>query len=159
MQVESEISQSPQISANLTLWDQHGSQVIRGDLLEIPIGGGMLAVEPIYLESSTNAVPELREVVVAYNNQVVMQPTLQGALRQLFGSGVSTSAAQAGKGPSTPTGTKTTTSSAALSALISQIEQQNALVQKDMQAGNWAQLGQDEQKLQQYLASLQSYAK
>ncbi|MDA8346157.1 MAG: UPF0182 family protein [Thermaerobacter sp.] len=160
MQVESEISQNPQISANLTLWDQHGSQVIRGDLLEIPIGGGMLAVEPIYLESSTNAVPELREVVVAYNNQVVMQPTLKGAINQLFGSGADTGSTAGASSPGKGT-TKggTGTSSAALSALISQIEQQNALVQKDMQAGNWAQLGQDEQKLQQYLSQLQGYAK
>jgi uncharacterized membrane protein (UPF0182 family) len=158
MQVESEISQNPQISANLTLWDQHGSQVIRGDLLEIPVGGGMLAVEPIYLESSSNAVPELREVVVAYNNQVVMQPTLQASLDQLFG----TAATQA---PSGQTGTGTGTPSGkggqnvSLAALITQIEQQNAQVQKDMQAGNWAQLGQDEQTLQQLLTQLKSFAK
>ncbi len=159
MQVESEISQNPQISANLTLWDQHGSQVIRGDLLEIPIGGGMLAVEPIYLESSSSAVPELREVVVAYNNNVVMQPTLAAALSQMFGSAAAPTAPTA---PTSPTQGKapsgTTGSNAALAALINQIEQQNALVQKDMQAGSWAKLGQDEQMLQQLLTQLQSYA-
>ena len=154
MQVETEISQNPQISSSITLWDQHGSQVIRGDLLMLPVAGGMLAVEPLYLEASTNAMPELREVIVAYNNQVVMDPTLDGALAQLFPQ-LSTNTSGA-----TPpaTGGKAPTKSG-LSALIQAIVQANAQVQADMQAGNWAKLGQDEQTLQQDLAKLKTYAK
>ncbi len=154
MQVETEISQNPQISSSITLWDQHGSQVIRGDLLTLPIGGGMLAVEPLYLEAATNAMPELREVIVAYNNQVVMAPTLNGALVQLFPQlGAPT--------PSEPTPSTAATSGAknGLSALIQKIVQANAQVQADMQAANWAKLGQDEQILQQDLALLKAYAK
>lgn len=152
MQVESEISQSPQISANLTLWDQHGSQVIRGDMLEIPIAGGMLSVEPIYLEASTNAMPELREVVVAYNNDVVMRPTLQAALTTLFGTASSSS-------PPPKKGGKTPAPSATLVNLISQIGQANALVQQDMQKGDWTQLGKDEQALETLIGQLQQYGK
>ncbi len=152
MQVETEISQNPQISSSITLWDQHGSQVIRGDLLTLPIAGGMLAVEPLYLEASTNAMPELREVIVAYNNQVVMSPTLQGALVQLFPQLAAQPSGQATE-PAAPTG-KTT-----LSRLIQAIVQQNGRVQADMQAGDWSKLGQDEQVLQQELQQLKTYAK
>jgi uncharacterized membrane protein (UPF0182 family) len=152
MQVETEISQNPQISSSITLWDQHGSQVIRGDLLTLPVGGGMLAVEPLYLEASTNAMPELREVIVAYNNQVVMSPTLNGALAQLFPGLNATAPGQ------TPTTPATSRGKSGLSTLIQAIVQQNASVQADMQAGNWTKLGQDEQLLQQELQKLRSYA-
>ncbi len=154
MQVETEISQNPQISSSITLWDQHGSQVIRGDLLMLPIGGGMLAVEPLYLEASTNAMPELREVIVAYNNQVVMAPTLNGALVQIFPQ----LAAKTPAKTTTPTPT-TAKSQSGLSALIQAIVQVNAQVQADMQAGDWAKFGQDEQTLQQDLAQLKTLAK
>jgi len=159
MQVETEISQNPQISSSITLWDQHGSQVIRGDLLELPVAGGMLAVEPLYLEAATNAMPELREVIVAYNNNVVMSPTLQGALAQLFPGLVP----KGGTKPTAPSGTTQPTapakSSSALTSLIQAIVQANQNVQADMQAGNWTKLGQDEQVLQQDLAQLKTYAK
>ncbi len=155
MQVETEISQNPQISSSITLWDQHGSQVIRGDLLTLPIGGGMLAVEPLYLEAATNAMPELREVIVAYNNQVVMSPSLEGALVQIFPQ----LGTQPTSGPAPSPTPVTGKGKAALAGLIQSIIQANAQVQADMQAGNWAKLGQDEQLLQQDLARLKTYAK
>lgn len=155
MQAESEISQNPTISADITLWDQHGSSVLRGSLLEIPIGGGMIAVEPLYLEAAANAIPELHEVIVAYNNQVAMAPTLQGALAQIFGTATP---------PPQGNTTKTKTSpgagpaSGALSQLITSIEQQQSLVQSDMQSGNWTKLGTDEAKLQALIKELGAYA-
>ena len=156
MQVETEISQNPQISSSITLWDQHGSQVIRGDLITLPIAGGMLAVEPLYLEAAQNAMPELREVVVAYNNQVVMAPTLDGALVQLFPQFGTPSTPST---PATPGAPQPAKGNAQLSALIQAIIQQNAKVQADMQAANWTKLGQDEAALQQALAQLKAYAK
>lgn len=155
MQVESEISQDPTISADITLWDQHGSSVIRGNLMEIPVGGGMLAVEPLYLEASANAIPELHEVIVAYNNQVAMAPTLQGALSQIFGTAAPASPQQGKSGNTTP---GTGKAPAGLAQLISSIEQQNTLVQSDMQSGDWTKLGADEQKLQSFIAQLGKYA-
>ncbi|MGE5403555.1 MAG: UPF0182 family protein [Candidatus Saccharibacteria bacterium] len=85
MQVESRIDQNAEISQQLTLWSQKGSQVIRGNLLVIPVKNSIMYVEPIYLKAETSQIPELRRIIVAYGDQVVMQPTLQEALISIFG--------------------------------------------------------------------------
>ena len=61
--------------------------MIRGDLLVIPIEESLLYVQPLYLQAEGGRIPELKRVVVAYQNQVVMQETLDGALAELFGGG------------------------------------------------------------------------
>lgn len=84
MQVEARIDQDPVISQNLSLWDQKGSNVIRGNLLVIPIAGGLLYVEPLYLQAEQSQMPELKQVIVAYAGEVVMANDLGTALVQLF---------------------------------------------------------------------------
>ncbi len=85
MQVESRIDQDPVISQALTLWNQQGSQVIRGNLLVIPIEDGLLYVEPIFLQAERSQLPELKRVIVASGPRIVMAPTLEEALAGLFG--------------------------------------------------------------------------
>jgi uncharacterized membrane protein (UPF0182 family) len=85
-QIDARIDQEPTISAQLTLWNQQGSKVVRGNLLVIPIGGSTLYVEPIYLQAESNQLPELRRVVVATGNRLVMEPTLEEGLARLFGA-------------------------------------------------------------------------
>ena len=84
-QIENRINQDTEISRQISLWDQRGSKVIRGDLLVIPIEKSLLYVQPIYLQAEGGRIPELKRVVVAYQNRVVMQETLEGALTELFG--------------------------------------------------------------------------
>jgi len=84
MQIEARIDQQTEISELFTLWGQSGSRVIRGDLLAIPIEQSILYVEPIYLEASTGALPELKRVIVAYGKNVVMRETLDQALSDVF---------------------------------------------------------------------------
>jgi len=84
-QVESRIDQDPQISAQFSLWNQSGSQVIRGNLLMIPVGRGNLYVEPIYLQAQTSQLPELKRVVVVNGNNIAMEPTLDRSLAVIFG--------------------------------------------------------------------------
>lgn len=86
LQVESRIDQDPEISKQLALWDQKGSSVIRGNLLALPLAGNFLYVEPIYLQSDKGgSIPEMKRVVVAYQDHLVMTETLNLALTQLFG--------------------------------------------------------------------------
>jgi uncharacterized membrane protein (UPF0182 family) len=85
VQIENRINQNTEISRQLSLWDQRGSRVIRGDLLVIPIEESLLYVQPIYLQAEGGRIPELKRVVVAYENQVVMNETLEGGLNELFG--------------------------------------------------------------------------
>jgi len=85
MQIESRIDQDPEISGSLTLWGQGGSRVIRGNLLVIPAGRSILYIEPLFLQSSENSLPELKRVIVAFEDRVVMAPTLREALRKAVG--------------------------------------------------------------------------
>jgi uncharacterized membrane protein (UPF0182 family) len=84
-QIENRINQNTEISRQISLWDQRGSRVIRGDLLVIPIEESLLYVQPLYLQAEGGRIPELKRVVVAYENQVVMGETLDAALAELFG--------------------------------------------------------------------------
>ncbi|MDD2234148.1 MAG: UPF0182 family protein [Desulfitobacteriaceae bacterium] len=86
LQIESRIDQDPEISKQLALWDQKGSKVIRGNLLALPIGGNFLYVEPIYLQSDKGgSIPEMKKVVLAYNDRLVMTENLGQALTAIFG--------------------------------------------------------------------------
>ena len=88
LQVENWIDQDPDISQQLTLWGQGGSSVIRGNLLVIPIAGGILYVEPLYIRAAGGGVPQLKRVITAYGMRVAMAPNLAESLRALFGKGV-----------------------------------------------------------------------
>ena len=80
-QIDARIDQDPIISQQLALWDQRGSTVIRGSLLAIPIDQSLIYVQPLYLAASEQgALPELRRVIVAYGNQIAMEPTLEQSL-------------------------------------------------------------------------------
>jgi uncharacterized membrane protein (UPF0182 family) len=87
-QIMSRINQDTEISRELTLWDQRGSQVMRGELLVIPIEAALIYVQPIYLRAEGGRIPELKRVVVAYQNRVVMRETLEAGLATLFGGDV-----------------------------------------------------------------------
>lgn len=83
-QIEGRIEQDPDISRQLSLWRQEGSQVIRGNLLVIPIEQSLIYVEPLYLQATQIKIPQIKRVVVAYGNRVVMEPTLEQAIARLF---------------------------------------------------------------------------
>jgi uncharacterized membrane protein (UPF0182 family) len=84
-QIEARINQNTAISQQLSLWNQLGSRVIRGILHVIPIENSILYVSPLYLRAETGQIPELKRVIAAYGDQVVMEETLAGALAALFG--------------------------------------------------------------------------
>lgn len=85
MQIEARIDQDAEISQLFTLWGQAGSRVIRGNLLVIPIENSILYVEPVYLRAENAQIPELRGVIVAYNDVLVMRPSLDEAISAIFG--------------------------------------------------------------------------
>ena len=84
-QVVARISQDQTIAPQITLWNQQGSEVIWGTLMVIPIEESLIYVRPLYLRAQGGRIPELTRVIVAYNNQIVMEPTLEAALARLFG--------------------------------------------------------------------------
>lgn len=87
MQIENKIDNDPDISREMTLWGQGGSTVIRGNLLVIPFKNTIFYVEPVYITSQNNAsLPEIKRIIVAYKDAVVMAPTLEEALSQVIKS-------------------------------------------------------------------------
>src|SRR5262245_56911298 len=83
-QIDARINQNTEISQQLSLWNQMGSRVIRGHLIAIPIENSILYVSPLYLRAETGQLPELKRVIAAYGDRVVMQETLADALAALF---------------------------------------------------------------------------
>jgi len=90
-QVEARIDQDPEIASQITLWNQAGSEVIRGNLLVIPLESGNLYVQPLYLRAAQSEAgfPELQRVIVATTDRVEMRPTFAEALAAVVGPGVS----------------------------------------------------------------------
>ena len=84
-QIEARIDQEAEISKQLSLWNQRGSQVIRGNLLAIPIEKSILYVEPLYLAAEKGQLPELKRVIVAFGNSLAMEENLELALQRVFG--------------------------------------------------------------------------
>ena len=83
-QIEARIQQNTDISQQISLWNQMGSRVIRGHLLVVPIENSILYVSPLYLRAATGQLPELKRVIAAYGDRVVMEETLGAALAALF---------------------------------------------------------------------------
>jgi len=83
-QIEALINQNTEISQQISLWNQSGSRVIRGNLLVVPIGNSILYVTPLYLRAQSGQLPELKRVIAIYGDRVVMEETLAGALAALF---------------------------------------------------------------------------
>ena len=84
-QITNRINQDADISRQISLWDQRGSEVVRGNLLVIPIEESLIYVQPIYLRAEGGKIPELKRVIVAYENRIAMEETLDLALATVFG--------------------------------------------------------------------------
>lgn len=87
-QVIGRINQDAEVSQQISLWDQRGSTVIQGSLLAIPIEESLLYVRPLYLKADAGKIPELKRVIVAYENKIAMEETLEAGLAKIFGSDI-----------------------------------------------------------------------
>ncbi|HYM14706.1 MAG TPA: UPF0182 family protein [Dehalococcoidia bacterium] len=106
-QVERRIDSDGRVSQQLTLWNQSGSTVIRGNLLMIPIGNANMFFEPLYLAATGggNTIPQLKRVVVVNGDNIAMEPTLSRAIDVLFGRAQPSGLDVSGAAPAAPTGT------------------------------------------------------
>ncbi len=152
-QIVNRINQDTEIARQITLWDQRGSEVIRGELLVIPIERSLIYVQPIYLRAEGGQIPELKRVVVAHQNQVVMSETLDQGLALLFGGGAGGRSAVVTDtaGPSTATSADPTGVSA---TLLRQVQEAYDRAIAAQRAGNWAQYGEEMNRLGDLLRRL-----
>ena len=132
----------------MTLWGQRGSQVIRGKLLIIPIEKSLLYIQPLYLAAEDKGgLPELRRVIVAYENDVVMEENLEQALAVLFGNRKTAPAA----GAATAVTTTKKASAQDLAKEAAQVFERAKGLQKQ---GDWAGYGEQLKKLEQILKQM-----
>src|ERR1700722_16129645 len=86
MQIESRINQDQNIAKDLTLWNQQGSRVLRGNVIALPVTGGFLYVESIYIQANEARMPQVKKVVLAMGDRLIYRDTFQQALAELTGT-------------------------------------------------------------------------
>jgi uncharacterized protein len=152
-QIVARINQDAEISRQISLWDQRGSQVIQGTLLVIPVEGALLYVRPLYLRAESGKIPELKRVIVAYENKIAMEETLDESLARIFGtqsSSVDTSSIT----PAAQMQAKEASPGINSGALIRQAgESYDRAVQAQRQ-GDWAKYGEELKRLGAILEDL-----
>jgi uncharacterized membrane protein (UPF0182 family) len=153
-QIDNRINQDTEISRQITLWDQRGSEVIRGNLLVIPIEESLIYVQPLYLRAQGGKIPELKRVIVAYQNQVVMEETLEPALARMFGGEIATRATNTAAPPTSSVKVEDE-STADLAKQASDIYERAITAQR---AGDWARYGDEITRLGEVLKQLQDAA-
>jgi uncharacterized membrane protein (UPF0182 family) len=155
-QIMARIDQDTDISRELTLWDQRGSEVIRGELMVIPIEEALIYVQPIYLRAEGGRIPELKRVVVAYQNRVVMRETLEAGLATLFGGDVPRTADSVAA-PAVDSAAAPAVAPAAPSnaELIAEAKSHYDRAVAAQRAGDWAAYGREIQNLGEVLKRLQ----
>jgi uncharacterized protein len=146
--VDAQISANPSISEQISLLDQHGSDVELGNLLVFPVQGSLVYVRPLYVESNRNPQPKLEDVIVASGTKTAMASTLQAALTAVFGSAPPTLEQRSGLAP-TPTKGLSSAASQALAAAAQAYQQ--AL--NDLQSGNLGAYQADVNKMGQDIDS------
>jgi uncharacterized membrane protein (UPF0182 family) len=160
-QVVARISQDQVISPQITLWNQQGSQVIWGTLMVIPIEESLIYVRPLYLRASGGKIPELTRVIVAYENRIVMQETLEEGLAELFGGKTpapSTSTSAAPPAPSQPAegGPRAPGTSPDLTALAADAQSHYERAVAAQKSGDWATYGEELRQLGQVLQRMKA---
>ncbi len=160
-QIVNRMNQDPEIAREVSLWDQRGSQVVRGALMVLPIEDALIYVQPLYLRAEGGRIHQLERVIVAYQNQVVMERRLEAGLARLFG-GASIlppppRVATAGEAPATPAVTTTAPApNAATAELLRRAQQHYDRAIEAQRSGNWAAYGSEIAQLGAVLRQLQS---
>ncbi len=149
-QIIGRINQDAEISGQLTLWNQKGSKVIFGTMLVIPVKESLLYVQPLYLQSDTGKIPELKRVIVVNENKIAMSENLEQSLTKLFGNG----AVQAQPG-ALETQALTAAPQTPISAgLATQAKEHYERAMQAQRAGDWAKYGDEIKQLGQLIEKM-----
>lgn len=153
LQIEARIDQDPQLSAQFTLWNQQGSRIERGNLMVIPVGQGLLYVQPIYLQAERSPMPELRMVVLGTQEKIAYGQNFAEALRNMFGD-AQEKKSETKQEESKQTETPPTTTAPNTQQLINQAAQQFEDYQRLTSQGKLAEAGKKLEELKKTLEEL-----
>jgi uncharacterized membrane protein (UPF0182 family) len=159
-QIVNRMNQDPDIAREITLWQRPGSEVIRGALMVIPIDASLIYVQPLYLRAEGGRIPELKRVIVAHQNRVVMDGTLEAALARLFGGAATPPPVQLadapGAQPAVAAGEVAPTPNAGSAELIARARQHYDRAIAAQRAGDWAAYGTELERLGAVLRQLEA---
>ena len=144
-QIQARINQNPEISRQLSLWNQMGSKVLFGNLIVIPIQDSLLYVEPLYIRAENGQLPELQRVIASYSDRVVMGETLDSTLQALFTGGPAPAAPVVVKAE-TPPGTPPASLQAPPGSMKAASQHYNRALDA-LKAGDWTAFGTEMQAL------------
>jgi len=150
-QIDARITQDPVISAAISLWNQQGSRVIRGSMLAIPIEESLIYVQPLYLSAEQGALPELRRVIVAFGNQIAMEPTLEQSLQRIFGGRIRGDEPAQARGAD---GKPAVGAPAGMVGLVQRAWESWQRGQDALKRGDWSAYGQAQKQLEETLRQL-----
>lgn len=155
LQVEARIDQSPELSEQLTLWSRQGSNVRRGSLLVIPVGRALLYAKPIYLQAERSPMPQLRLVVLALQDRIGYGPSLEAAMRSLFGEGAKAAPVPTVPAPTAPGAAESPATPPSVEALIDRAARELTEYQRLTAEGRLGEAGQRLEALKNLLEQLQ----
>jgi uncharacterized membrane protein (UPF0182 family) len=163
-QVVARINQDQVISPQITLWSQQGSQVIQGTLMVIPIEQSLIYVRPLYLRAQAGRIPELTRVIVAYQNRIVMEPTLDQAIARIFGTAADRGAPQPDRPAAVTTPAPVPPSGPAPAGFDAATWQRMATEAREtyqraldaQRAGDWAKYGEEIRRLGELLERMRA---
>jgi uncharacterized membrane protein (UPF0182 family) len=142
MQIDATINQDQNISKDLTLWNQQGSQVLRGQTLVLPVNDTFLYVEPIYIQATQARMPQLKKVVLVVGEKLIYADTYEQALAELS-SGVRQPAEVAQKGTGAPASTATATTPAVGDRRLESVRNHLQRYKQLAGQGRWAEAGKE----------------
>lgn len=146
-QIESRIDQDTEISQKLTLWGQVGSRVIRGNIMIVPIEDSLVYVEPVYLQATQSKLPELKRVIVAYGDRIIMEETLPKGFEHLFDYNHIEEPRKSDK-------PNTDTKSNVVSSTIDILKKEFKSFKSHAKSAEWGKLGNSLDKLQKLIEEL-----
>ncbi|MBM3745680.1 MAG: UPF0182 family protein [Acidobacteria bacterium] len=143
MQIEARINQDQNIAKDLTLWNQQGSQVLRGQMLVLPVANTFVYVQPIYIQAAEARMPQLKKVALAVGNDLIYTDTYDQALDELarLMRGAAPPAAKPGVAAAPAAGTPSPAATAALEQRIESIRQHLRRYRDLAAQGKWAEAG------------------
>jgi uncharacterized membrane protein (UPF0182 family) len=153
-QVVARISQDQVIAPQITLWNQQGSEVIQGTLLVVPIEESLIYIRPLYLRASGGRIPELKRVIVAYHNQIVMEETLEAALDRIFPPRERARGPEPEETAPAPPAGAAPAPAGEFEALASQAREHYRRALEAQRQGNWALYGEEIKRLGEVLDKL-----
>jgi uncharacterized membrane protein (UPF0182 family) len=155
-QVAARISQDQVIAPQITLWNQQGSEVIQGTLLVIPIEESLIYIRPLYLRAAGGSIPELKRVIVAYQNRIVMEETLDAALARIFPDGPPQPAEPVppGEEEQPPRAGAPVEAAADIAALAAQARTHYQRALQAQREGDWARYGEEIKRLGEVLEKM-----